>query len=159
MKRSAIMTTSENWLQIGRYEFVVESASFRYIIESWSGPGWDFTFVGRCTNDDGETSVFPYGAKLYTEASPLPLEPADDFTGIEIVLDSPYDEESGEPYFGLKLWEEHDVSRMRLHFVKKDGDRYLIEITATIADSVFGHEEQLNLRAWVKQLPDHAYPT
>jgi hypothetical protein len=145
-------------MRLGRYEFAVKTATFRYITQSWSGPGWDFNFSGPCINDDPEGALFPYGARLLTEAAPLPLVKAADYTGIEVVLPLSYDEESGEPFFGLNVCEEHEVSDVRLRFVERDGKRYRIEITATVAKSVLGHPESFELSAWTEELPDHAYP-
>jgi hypothetical protein len=34
--------------------------------------------------------------------------------------------------------EEHDVFELRLQFLQKKSDEYLIEITATVSDSVLG---------------------
>jgi hypothetical protein len=59
----------DNRMQVGSYTFAIEAASFRRITQSWSGPGWDFSFSGRCLNDsDG---IFRLGARLLTEAAPL----------------------------------------------------------------------------------------
>jgi hypothetical protein len=150
------MDTTDRML-LGAYEFAIESASFRYISDSDSGPGWDFDFSGSCINDNPEDEVFPHGARLYTEAAPIPLEKAQDYTGDELHLPEPYDDATGEPFFGLKVCEEYDVSDLRLRFVERDGRKYLIEITATVAEAVFGHPEQLRLSAWTEQLPDHSY--
>ncbi len=148
-------------MRLGRYLFAVQAAEFRYITQSISGPGWDFSFSGPCLNEDpgAEDSLFDDGARLFTEAAPLPLQKAEDYTGVELVVPEPYDEESGEPFFGLNVLEEHEVSDVRLHFVERQGDRYRIEITATVAETVFGHPEKLELSAWTEELPDHAYPT
>src|SRR5262249_10267952 len=109
-------------------------------------------------NDDAELPLFPYGARLYTEAAPFPLEKAQDFTGIELDLPLPYDDETGEPFFGLKICEEHSVSNLYLRFIERKGRRYRIELNATVEETVFGHPERLGLSAWAEQLPDHAYP-
>ena len=149
---------SPNSMQIEAYQFQIASASFRYITDSWSGPGWDFLFQASCANDTC-AEMFPYDATLRTEASPLPLNRLEDFTGVEISVPAPYDEESGEPFFGLMIGEEHEVSNLKLRFVERDGNRYLIEIKADAASSVLGHISKLEVLAWADQLPDHAYPT
>lgn len=149
---------AENQLELGRFLFVVESASFRYITGSNSGPGWDFDFIGGCVNDDEDEPLFEYGARLYTEAAPIPIRKMDDYTGVDVFLPESYDDESGEPYFGLKSVEEHEVSNLRLRFRQKRGDRYLIEITGTVAPSLLVEATQLNLLAWAEEQPDHAYP-
>jgi hypothetical protein len=145
-------------MRVGDYEFAIEVAWFRYITRSWSGPGWDFSFTGPCINDNAEESVFPYGARLLTEAAPLPLEKAEDYTGVELILPLPYDEESGEPFFGLNVGEEYEVSDVRLRFAQRDGGRYRIEIIATLSEAVLGRPERLELSAWTEERPDHAYP-
>jgi hypothetical protein len=148
---------AENRMRLGSYEFAIEAASYRYITESDSGPGWDFDFSGPCINDDPENPTFLYGARLYTEAAPIPLEKAEDYTGSELYLPEPYDDATGEPFFGLKVWEEHDLSDLRLRFAEKKGPTYRIEITASVAETVFGHPERLRLSAWTEERPDHSY--
>jgi hypothetical protein len=144
-------------MRFGGYEFAIEAASFRYITQSWSGPGWDFNFSGPCVSGP-DVSVFCYGARLLTEAAPLPLGKAADYTGVELDLPGSFDEESGEPFFGLNVTEEHEVSDVRLRFAERAGSRYRIEIVATVAKSVLGQPEKLELSAWAEELPDHAYP-
>ena len=110
-------------------------------------------------SDDGDESEYPYGIRLMTEAGPLPLEPKDDLTGLSIELNSPYDEKSGEPYFDVNVLESHDVPKLKLKFVERRGDEYLIEINATVAETITGKLETLSLVAWAKREKDHAYPT
>ena len=148
---------TDNRVRLGTYEFAVETASFRYITQSWSGPGWDFNFSGPCLSDDPEAAVFPYGFELFAEAAPLPLDKASDYTGTELLLPLPYDEPSGEPLFGLNVSEEHAVWDVRLRFAERAGSRYRIEITAAVAETVLGHPERLELSAWAEELPDHSY--
>lgn len=146
-----------NVLRLGRYEFAIETASFRHITASWSGPGWDFVFAGPCTNDDPEDSVFAHGAKLWTECGPIPLKKAADYTGVEIYLPLQYDDESGEALFDFNVGEAHDVSEVRLKFVRREGARYLIEITGMAAATVLGQPAPFELSAWTEELPDHSY--
>ena len=150
------MTLGE--MQIEAFQFDVETATFRYITESWSGAGWDFSFHARC-RDAACQAMFPEGALLRTEAAPLPLRQTEDYTGVEVAAALAYDDESGEPFFGLMVGEEHEVSHLQLKFLERDGERYLIEINAQVTPTVFGHSATLKLRAWTQQLPDHAYPT
>jgi hypothetical protein len=147
----------DNWMRFGGYEFTIEAASFRYVTQSRSGPGWDFSFRGPCVSEDPDR-LFGQGARLYTEAAPMPLRKMDDYTGIELLLPLPYDEDSGEPLFGLKIMEEHDLSDLRLKFTRRTGPLYLIEIEATLAKTVLRHPVPLQLCAWAQELPDHAYP-
>jgi hypothetical protein len=149
---------SPNTMQIEDFQFRVEAASFRYIKDSSSGAGWDFSFHASGANEVCQ-DMFPYDAMLGTEAAPLPLDYADDFTGVELTVPMPYDDESGEPFFGLMVMEEHEVSNLRLKFVDRDGNRYLIEIDADVAASVLGHVSKLKMLTWAEQLPDHTYPT
>jgi len=147
-----------NRMRVGHYEFLIEKATFRFITQSWSGPGWDFHFRGLCLNDNPEMGLFPNGARIFTEAIPLPLKKVDDLTGIELYVPLSYDEETGEALFGLQVMEEHDLSNLRLKFLERDGQRYLIEINATVSKTLLGHPESFSLSAWTEQLPDHAYP-
>ena len=93
-----------------------------------------------------------------TEAAPLPLEPMDDLTGATVELDSPYDEEAGEPYFDVNVLEAHDVPRLKLHFIERRGNDYLIKINATVAETITGEQDPLSLLAWACRESDHAYP-
>ena len=147
-----------NIMRLGCYEFAIDAASFRYVTQSWSGPGWDFEFRGRCVNDSPEEPLFLYGARLLTEAAPMPLAKSNDYTGVELELPLSYDEESGEPLFGLQVMEEHPLSNVHLRFVERKGNRYRIEMSATVAETVLGQPEALQLSAWAEELPDHAYP-
>ena len=147
-----------NSMQIGGFNFEVKSAFFRYITESWSGPGWDFSFFAVATEKQGQ-EIFPYGARLRTEAAPLPLQPKADLTGTEFFCALPYDEQSGEPFFGLMIVEEHDVDNLRLKFAERNQTHYLIEIEAQVAETVLSEPASLKLLAWAEQQPDHAYPT
>lgn len=145
-----------NTMRIGDSEFAIQAASFRYITQSWSGPGWDFRFAGPCTHDPRE--CFPYGARLLTEAGPLPLARSADYTGMELHVPEPFDDASGEPFFGLNVAEEHEVSQLHLRFAERDGPRYRIEIVAQVAATVFGVPARLELNAWADEQADHAYP-
>ncbi|QDV47269.1 hypothetical protein Enr13x_71780 [Stieleria neptunia] len=149
----------ENELHFDSHRFAIESATFRYITDSCSGPGWDFNFSGPCVTDDRDEPEYPYGIRLMTEAGPLPLEPNDDLTGASIELNSPCDEDSGEPYFDVNVMESHDVLRLRLDVVERRGDDYLIKIIATVAETITGKQESLSLIAWAQREADHAYPT
>jgi hypothetical protein len=145
-----------NQMSFGGYDFSIESASFGYVIQSWSGPGWDFSFTGTCVSGPN-TDLFSYGARLLTEAAPLPLQKSEDYRGLELAVTEPFNKTSGEPYFGLNVMEEHEVSEVHLKFLEREGNRYLIELTALIAETVLGQPERLELLVWTKELPDYAY--
>ncbi|MFO0956439.1 MAG: hypothetical protein U0800_03105 [Isosphaeraceae bacterium] len=146
-------------MRIGLFEFAVASATFRRITQSWSGPGWDFNFSGRCLNDNPEEPIFLHGAvNLYAEAAPLPLTKADDYTGVELELAGDYDEPTGEPYFAIDAGESYETSDVRMRFVERDGSRYLVEMHGLVPGSLFGHPDSFELRAWAQEQPDHAYP-
>ena len=145
---------ADNTMRLGPYEFAIESSSFQHVTGGEYGPGWDFDFRARCVNDDPDEPIFPYGARLYTEVAPMPLDSVEDLTGTVLDLPLPYDNDSGEPLFGLKVWEEHDVSEMKLRFTERQGRSYRIEITALVAYSIFGHPAKLSLAAWAERLPD-----
>lgn len=143
-------------MRLAKREFAINTASFRFVTDSISGPGWDFSFGGQCVN--GEDGLFPFGARLYTEAAPLPLANTDDLTGAELECPLPYDEETGEPLFGFKVMEEHDVFDLCLRFGEKRGNSYRIELNATVSETVLGYPEKLAVSAWAERLADHAYP-
>jgi len=129
----------------------------QYITQSHSGPGWDFNYSGECLNDNnGE--VFPYGFYILCEAAPLPMEKSNDYTGKEIYLENSYEDETGEPYFGINVWEEHDLSKLTLKFIEKIDNKYLIEIRAIAAETIFGKPAKLHLLGWAIEEADHAYP-
>ena len=149
-----------NRMQLGRFEFAIEFATFRYSTQSWSGPGWDFNFSGRCLNGKPEEPLFLYGGVgVFSEAAPLPLTKADDYTGVELDLPGYYDEATGEPYFAIDVGESYEASDVHLRFAERDGSRYLIEMSGIASGSILGHPERFELSAWAEELPDHAYPT
>jgi hypothetical protein len=146
-------------MRLGRFEFAIESATFRRITESWSGPGWDFNFNGRCLDGEPEEPMFLHGGVgVYAEAAPLPLAKADDYTGVELDLPGDYDEATGEPYFAIDVGESYNASDVRLKFVERDGNRYLIELTGIAPSLLFGRPQSFELKAWAEEQPDHAYP-
>lgn len=147
-----------NRLCFGKYSFAIQSANFRHVTQSHSGPGWDFKLNGRCVNDEPGHELFPLGISLYTEASPLPLAKSHDYTGIEVDLPGSYEEDSGEPCFGLFVGESYEVSDVHLRFAERDGQRYLLTISGIIPEAVLGQSEPFKCTAWVEELPDHAYP-
>ena len=146
-------------MRLGRFEFEIDFATFRRITQSRSGPGWDFNVRGECLNDDEEDPRFlSGGVGIFAEAAPLPLAKADDYTGVELDLPGFYDEATGEPYFGISDGENYEVSDVRLRFVRRDGGRYLVEMTGVASPSFLGRPEPFELSAWVEEQPDHAYP-
>lgn len=152
-----VQTMDDNKMTLDSYQFSVDEGSFRYITDSISGAGWDFNFSGECLNDT-EDELFPFGFRLLCEAAPLPFEKSSDYTGKEIYLEKSYDEESGEPYFGINVWEEHELSKLTLKILKKDGKKYLIEITAMAAETILGEPSKVHLLGWAMEEADHAYP-
>lgn len=147
-----------NHLLVGKYRFAFHDANFRHVTQSNSGTGWDFNLAAKCVNDDPDNELFPLGVSLYAEASPIPLAKLDDYTGVELDLPGSYDDESGEPYFGLFVGESYDVSDMHLRFAERDGSRYLLIITGFISEWVLGKSEPFECMVWAEELPDHAYP-
>lgn len=141
----------------GGYEFAIEIANFRHITDSWSGPGWDFNICGKGVGGEN-LEIFPYGAKLLCEAAPLPIAKRTDYCGLEIFLPGAYDEVSGESLFGLNVSEEHDVSDVWLRFSERSGDLYLVNLKGIVAKTVLGSPCELEISAWIKELPDHTYP-
>lgn len=137
-------------MSLATYNFSVDEAIFQSV-----GNGlWNFDFKGRCLDSDSEVSLFPFGFRLYTEEAPINLEIPEPFQRIEVLLPKPIDEASGEPLFGFKVMEEHDVYDLRLQLLEKKENEYeyLIEITATVSETVLGRPAPLRLRAWTKRV-------
>jgi hypothetical protein len=146
---------ASNRMRLGRFEFAIDFGSFKYIPDGGSGPGWDFNFSGACLNDDPDDPTFWDGRiGVFCDSAPLPLDKADDYTGVEMELPGFYDEVTGEPYFAVYVGESCAVSDARLRFAERDGGRYRIELSGTT--SVLGHPERFELSAWADELPDHA---
>jgi len=102
--------------------------------------------------------MFPDGRiGVYCDAAPLPFAKADDYTGVEVNLPGSYDEDTGEPYFAVYIGESYEVSDVRLRFAERDGSRYRIELSGTVADAVFGQPERFELSAWADEQPDHSH--
>ena len=98
---------------------------------------------------EGDCSDFPYGAVLYAEDEPVPLPAMDDFTGLDFFLKEPYHPEYGEVYFTFNAWEARDVSDVRIRFLKRDGARYRVELSA-IVYQVFEQPTELRYSGWVQ---------
>ncbi len=150
--------TETGFLHLGDYRFAIDTATFRHVTDSDSLPGWDFLFSGPCLNDNAEEPLFPFGAKLLAEASPIPLQDDDDLSGQSLFLELPYDDDSGEPYFGINVCEEHDLSQLTLEVLDRDADRYLIAISATSAPTITGKPEAVTMRAWATRRAKCSYP-
>ena len=142
-------------MRLGRFEFAVDSGSFRRVTECWSGPGWDFIFGGRCVSGAFVTPDGRIG--IYCQAAPLPLAKADDYTGTELDLPGYYDEATGEPFFAVDVGESYELADVRLRFAERDGGRYRIEMSGTVPATVTGRTERFELSAWADELPDHSY--
>ncbi len=140
---------------IGRYGVCdgirIIPSNYRLLV--W--PGWDFSFRGRCVK--GEYDLLEGWIGLYCEAAPLPFEKAPDYSNIEIDLSGCYDEDSGEPLFAIDVGESCDICDVRLRFVDRADDRYLIELSGTVAEDAFGRPMPVRLLAWATEAPDHSY--
>lgn len=84
----------------------------------------------------------------------MALELSEPFRRTEVFLPKSFDEESGEPLFGFKIMEEHDVFDVRLELLNRKEDEYLIEINATVSETVLGRPAPLRLRAWTKRVDE-----
>jgi len=142
-------------IRFGSNAFGVERAFFRRITQSWAGPGWDFMISGRLR--EGDASLFPHGVHIEAESAPIRLEQAADYTGVKLELAGAYDEESGEPYFGLRIVETHDIADVRIQFRARDGRRYLIHLSGTVDRTALRVPTAVEALAWVEELPDHSY--
>jgi hypothetical protein len=154
VREEAEMVTP-NRMQFGKFQFVIDFGSFRRITECWSGPGWDFSFSGKCVDGDFFGPDGRIG--LYCEAAPLPLAKSADYTGIQLHLPGDGDEATGEPFFAVDVGESFEVSDVRLRFAERHESRYRIEMSGTVSASVFGHPVPFELSAWAVEQPDHSY--
>lgn len=110
---------------------------------------------GRLLEGDG--SLFPHGAHIEAEAAPILLDNAADYTGVELNLPGTYDDESGEPYFGLRIVETHDIADVHIQFRAKDGQKYLIYFSGTVDRTALRAVTKVEALVWIEELPDHAY--
>lgn len=151
---------AENTLSINRTTYQVSKATFRFIADAGEGePGWEFnvrTEPLEYRDEDPLTAVLP---RFYAEGDPIPLEDLDDLTGVELKLQEPFDEESGEPYFTLYLFEHGELRDLTLKFLERDDQRYRIRVTATIpAGTVLSEDASLEIHTWLERLPNGSYP-
>jgi hypothetical protein len=90
--------------------------------------------------------------RFYAESDPIPLENADDLTGVELKLAEPYDAVSGEVYFTVYLCEHNDVSDLTLRFIERRGQRYRMTVSALV-HSVFEKPTRFEIDTWIDRLP------
>lgn len=120
-------------------------------------PGWDFDVrTGpplEPLDDESLRDLLADGMRFYSEADPIPLEYAEDLTGVELRLVEPCDPESGEVYFTVYLCEHNDVSDVTLRFVERSGSHYRMQVSALV-HSVFEEPTRFEIDAWIERLPD-----
>ena len=120
-------------------------------------PGWDFNV---CTGppldppaDESLSFLLSNGMRFYSESDPIPLENADDLTGVELRLAESFDPVSGEVYFTVYLYEHNDVSDLTLRFVERRGLRYRMLVSALV-HSVFDVPTRFEIDTWIERSPD-----
>ena len=148
-------------MTLGGYRLPIHHATFRRITDDGQGhPGWEFNV---CTQpptiapaDESESFLFANGVRFYAEGDPIPLPGADDLTGTEVLIEEPFDPESGEVYFTLYVGEHQDVSHVRLRFLERRGERYRIRVSA-LAHNVFEEPAELAFECWITRQPSARY--
>lgn len=110
---------------------------------------------GRLLQGDG--SLFPQGAHIEAGAAPIQLDKATDHTGVELNLPGACDEESGEPYFGLRIVETRDIFDVHIQFRAKDGQKYLTRLSGTVDRTALRAPTMVEALVWIEEFPDHAY--
>ncbi|HYT92602.1 MAG TPA: hypothetical protein VEL76_28055 [Gemmataceae bacterium] len=142
----------------------ITRASFGYVADGNNDPqsdeavpGWDFDV---CTGppldplaDESLGFLLSHGMRFYSESDPIPLENADDLTGVELRLAEPFDPVSGEVYFTVYLGEHNDVSDLILRFVERRGSRYRMQVSALV-HSVFEVPTRFEIDTWIERSPD-----
>lgn len=144
-------------LAINDIVFEITEATFRYIVDDEGG--WEFEVRSEePAGLSGDHHLAGVSPRFFAEGDPIPLEPRDDLTGSEVYLESPYDEESGEVFFTLYVFEHGDLTHLKLQFPERDGDKYHMIVTARIpAGSVLSEDAQLKIDTWIRRLPDGSY--
>ena len=142
--------------QIDDVSFPIKEATFRYILDE---KGWEFTVKAGTAEDMPDSHLLAHIEPHFSaEGDPIPLEDSEDLTGSKIYLESPFDDESGEPYFTLYVFEHGDLTHLNFHFAERDGDKYRMIVSAKIpAGSVLKAEAQLLIDTWINRLPNGSY--
>jgi len=79
-------TLRENMIRLDDNMFSVHLAFFKRVTGLSYGYGWDFRIKARFAS--GNEELYGCGAAIEAEASPIPLQKADDYTGVNLVLPS-----------------------------------------------------------------------
>lgn len=148
-------------LTMAGHRFPIHQATFRHITDNGEGrSGWEFDV---CTQppieepaNESERFLFSNGVRFYAEGDPIPLPDADDLTGSEVLIEEPFDPESGEVYFTLYVLEHEDVSHVRLQFLERRGAEYRIRVSA-MAHHVFEQPTELAFECWISREPSASY--
>ena len=139
-------------LTLRERSFPVEGAWLRRgADDALAYPTW--TFELRTAPPVGVPADDPYagcGLRLFTEGAPLPLADADDLTGTVLALAEPFDPDSGEPWFTLYAAAHHDVARLVLTFVAREGARYRVRIEAEVHGLTVG-PAPLRVDTWMQR--------
>lgn len=144
-------------LTLAGHRFPIHSAMFRYITDDGQGhPGWEFNI---CTQppiaerfEGPEQFLFASGVRFYAKGDPIPLDNADDLTGVEVYIEEPVNPNSGEVYFTLFVGEHRDVSHVRLRFLERRGSQYRIRVSA-LAHNLFAEPTALSFECWITRQP------
>ena len=143
-----------NTMSLNQFEFCIEDAWFRYVAQSFAGPGWDFSFVAYCVNDGLSKPRFPDGILINTQGAPLPMSKKEDYVGLEIQYSESFYKdpilpcsfyESGNSVFELHTDGYYHVWGVRLTFLERNADQYLIRVAG--CSNVITNESRFELLA------------
>jgi hypothetical protein len=155
---------ADSWMQLGRYEFVIVRAEFCYIDRGLEPVVWDLNVYGHCTNDDPARPAFPAGLMLSAVGVPLPLSPADDYTGFALHTPHAAYRDSGQSYFAVWAGGEYETWDVDLRLTERRGSAYRLVFDAATSFSGPAGYERLRITAWAEEVlprlaPKADYPT
>jgi hypothetical protein len=151
------MKESVNILRIGKYQFPIVEATFGFVTDDGFGnSGWNFRIVTEPDSTLKDDDIL-YGRKVSfrAEVDQIPIPNNEDLLGTETFLEKPYDEETGEIYFTLYVFEHGDLNNLTLKFIERNDAYYRMTVTAKVPKgTVTSQEEDLFIETWIERLPE-----
>lgn len=145
-------------LTVAGYRFPIVRATFRFISDDGcGGSGWEFDIrTLPPIEEPGEAPLLPYGVRFYSEADPIPLPHQEDLSGVEVLIEEPFDPVTGDVYFTLQAGGHDDVSHVRLRFDERQGSDYRLQVTA-LAHGLAEVPIPMEFECRITRLPDGSY--
>lgn len=80
-------------LKIGETNFPINRSEFRYIEDTGEGAcGWEFNIeTDEAGSSPEERHLYGETVRFYSEGDPIPIPLQEDLTGVEVVMDEPFD--------------------------------------------------------------------